>query len=31
MMHYKDTQVLKKLDALFFSEPVPQRTLVRDD
>ena len=31
MMHYKDTQVLKKLDALFISEPVPQRALARDD
>jgi heterodisulfide reductase subunit A-like polyferredoxin len=31
MMHYRDAQVLKKLDALFAEEPVPQEAVTSDD
>jgi heterodisulfide reductase subunit A-like polyferredoxin len=31
MMHYKDAQVLKKLDALFEDEPVRQEAIASDD
>jgi heterodisulfide reductase subunit A-like polyferredoxin len=31
LMHYKDLQILRKLDALFVDEPMPQEVVTRDD